>query len=403
MKTIDTALPLVLKYACCKPPTEVALADALGLILAQEVISDIDSPPHDKSMMDGYAVRASDAEVGAELVVHEEVAAGAVPTKTIQPGTATRIMTGAPIPRGADAVVMVEHTELIPSGPAATDRVRILRPSAAAQNIMPQATCLRRNQVVLVPGTEIRPIEIGLLSEVGCTRVQVISVPTAAVLATGDELVPPEQLPGPGQIRNSNGPMLRALIEKAGTRPILLGIGLDNRQQLRTLIQRGLDHDVLLLSGGVSAGKFDLVPSVLAELGVQQVFHKVRLKPGKPLWFGVLSKDDATTLVFGLPGNPVSTLVCFELFVRPALMQMATGKPYAPLTAKARLAEPQRHRSDRPVYYPSNLEISQNRVRPLAWQGSADLRTLTDANCLALFPEGERDYKAGDDVDIYHL
>ena len=301
MLSVAEALQLVLHQARPLSPRRIPAAEALGCTLADAVTSDIDSPPHDKSIVDGYALRSADVgAAGAELTILEEVTAGAVPTKEVVAGTATRIMTGAPLPAGADAVVMIEQTT------QTGERVRIDAPAVrAGQNIMRRAVALARGQQVLAPGGRLRPIELGLLAEIGRTSVLAVPRPNVAVLATGNELVEPGEMPGPGQIRNSNGPLLAALVRQTGATPIDLGIARDDAADLRSKVSAGLAHDVLVLSGGVSAGVLDLVPQVLAELGVRQVFHKVNLKPGKPLWFGVHPRSaGVSTLVFGLPGNP---------------------------------------------------------------------------------------------------
>jgi molybdopterin molybdotransferase len=412
MLTVDEALQRVLDHCRPLPARPTPLDEALGAVLAEDIQSDIDSPPHDKSMVDGYAIVAADLAGGsAELTVLEEVVAGANPTRSVQRGQATRIMTGAPVPPGADAVVMIERTQLRPSGTATgIDKVHIVdAPAGPRQNILPQGTSMRRGDVVLKAETPLRAVEIGLLAEVGRDPAPIVPRPRVAILSTGNELVPASEIPGAGQIRNSNGPMLAACVKESGSVVIPLGIGRDDIQELRRLIQRGLEADVLVLSGGVSAGVLDLVPGVLAELGVQQVFHKIRLKPGKPLWFGVLPADSSQPrpdkLVFGLPGNPVSSLVCFELFVRPALLRLsghtAAKRPFV----SCRLAEPLVHRGDRPTYHPasSTVEEGTTMATPLRWRGSADLRALTLANSLIHFPAGDRNYQAGDVVDILWL
>ncbi len=397
MIEINEALSLVIEKATPIRPQRVATSDALGLVLAEDVTSDIDSPPHNKSMVDGYAVVAADLESGsATLSVLEEVTAGDVPTKDVASGFATRIMTGAPIPNGASAVVMVEQTKLVDSDQVSVRQADI----RVGQNIMPRATSLSCGEVVLKAGQEIRPIEIGLLAEVGRTDVLVTPRPTVAALSTGNELVAVSDMPAKGQIRNSNGPMLSALVRRAGGQPVELGIARDTEEDLRRLIGEGLTQEVLVLSGGVSAGVLDLVPCVLSELGVEQVFHKVSLKPGKPLWFGVLSRDNSNTLVFGLPGNPVSSLVCFELFARPAIDQLA-GRCNKRDERRAKLARSHIQRGPRPVFWPSVLRGEQ--VEPLAWQGSADMRSLTEANCLAFFPAEDREFQAGEEVVVRQL
>ncbi len=404
MITLDEALTLIRKHARPLPPARVALQDALGhdalgLVLAEDVTSDVDSPPHDKAMVDGYAVIAADS--GPRTVI-EEVTAGRIPQRVVTTGTATRIMTGAPVPEGADAVVMVERTETLADG-----KVRILDPPATpAQHIMHKATAMRLGDVVLRRGAEVRPLETGLLAEVGCTRPLVVPRPTASVLATGDELVPPDDVPADGQLRNSNSPMLVAAARRAGAVPIDLGIAADDPEQLKAKITEGLASDILLLSGGVSAGVLDLVPGVLTELGVEQVFHKVRIKPGKPVWFGVKKGSDGrTTLVFGLPGNPVSGLVCFELLARPAIGALAGRGVVGLKTITARLASEYHQRGDRRTFRPAVLHEEDDApvVEPVAWQGSGDLAGLMAANALIELPPGERTYKAGEEVRVLML
>jgi molybdopterin molybdotransferase len=253
---------------------------------------------------------------------------------------------------------------------------------------------MKAGEVVVPTGTRLTPQAIGLLAAVGRTTVTGHRVPRLAILATGDELVEADQRPGPGQIRNSNGPMLSALASRAGATAEYFGIGPDERDGLRRLVARGLDSaDVLVLAGGVSAGKFDLVPEVLKELGVTAHFHKIRLKPGKPLLFG--SRE--STLVFGLPGNPVSSFVGFELFVRPALRKMMGDAIPGPIFVPVPLAAPLTARNDRPTYAPARLETAHGfRVRPGNWFGSADLRGLLTADALVSIPAGNVELAAGE-------
>ncbi len=400
---IDVAEALALIFQYVKPPAAelVAVEESLGLVLAENVVSDIDSPPHDKSLVDGYAVIAADLSSGPrDFTVLEEVTAGEVPTKQVRSGQATRIMTGAPLPDGADAVVMVESSETLDE-----QTVRLLEyPATAGQNIMWKATSLARGQCVLKRGRLISPADIGLMSEVGTAIVLTNPAASVAVLATGNELVSADQVPQDGQIRNSNGPMLTALAQRSGARTVDLGIARDSEEDLRRLIRTGLNSDILVLSGGVSAGVLDLVPKVLGELGVRQVFHKVRLKPGKPLWFGIFEDAAGDTLVFGLPGNPVSSLVCFELFVRTAIATFG-NRPSDVETPRARITEDLSHKGDRETYWPGFCYTESNTlfVRPLDWKGSADLCTLSNANCLIRVASPNSQLKKNETVEVRRL
>jgi molybdopterin molybdotransferase len=371
----------------------------LGWVLAEDVASDLDLPPRDKAMMDGYAVRRADLPEGrGTLKVIEEITAGRTPQHSLGAGQAARIMTGAPVPTGADAVVMVEYTRL-------TDDSRVTiedKPAPVGQHIMPRGREMRSGEIVLNSGLVLGPVALGLLAAVGRTEAMLVPAPKVAVIATGDELVEAGTKPEGAQIRNSNGPMLAAMVARAGGRQNYLGIGRDTREELRALIERGLQSDVLLLSGGVSAGTLDLVPGVLQEAGVAAHFHRVAMKPGKPIFFGTGPRG---TAVFGLPGNPVSSLVCFELFVRPALRKLGGHMSFSTEPVRASLAVDFRHRSDRPTYHPALLEETPagRTIRPVAWLGSADLKALAHANSLVLFPPGEGTLGAGQTFDVFAL
>jgi molybdopterin molybdotransferase len=306
-------------------------------------------------------------------------------------------MTGAPLPAGADAVVMVERTRPVEGGRVEVDD----RPPQAGQNIMPRGREMRKGEVVLGTGVVLRPQEIGLLATVGRASVRVHPAARVAVLSTGDEVVEADQAPGPGQIRNGNGPMLCAQVARAGGQPRYLGIARDRLESLQPLTAEGLQADVLVLSGGVSAGVADLVPGVLRDAGVEAHFHKVEMKPGKPVFFGTTGR----ALVFGLPGNPVSALVCFELFVRPALRRLAGHKDPGPFWVSARLADDFPYRTDRPTYHPAWLEDGAEgwRVRAVPWFGSPDLRGLTRANAFVLFPPGDHHNRAGETFEVLRV
>lgn len=372
-----------------------------GLQLAEDIACDLDMPPFDKALMDGFAVRSVDLIDGpCELEIIEEVSAGQLPKLKLTGGQATRIMTGAPLPVGADAVVMIERCRIL-----AADRVRVEgTPAQPEQNVLRRGREMQRGDIVLRQGTRLAPQNIGLLAAVGVTSVQIRPPAKVSVLSTGDEVVAPSEVPGPGQIRNSNAPMLLAQIARAGARPCYRGIARDRLESLRPLLDAGLAADVLVLSGGVSAGKFDLVPGVLTELGVEAVFHKVAMKPGKPVFFGLKATGTRPVYVFGLPGNPVSAMVCFELFVRPAI-EGVMGFPPQPHLVRAVLVADFAYKTDRPTYYPAQLNTVEGclRVQPKPWFGSADLRGVATANAFVLFPPGDHVHRGGGVFDVLQL
>lgn len=399
MLTVEEALTLIARHVAPLAPRRMPLSKVAGLVLAENVVSEINSPPYDKALMDGYAVVSGDRQPVRRVI--EEIAAGAMPRCAVTPGAASRIMTGAPIPAGADAVVPVEQTELVDS---TTVRLRQNDP-LPGQHILRLGASLRSGDTVLRAGAPIRPIEIGILAELGHGTVYVQPRSRVAILPTGNELVPAGDKPASGQIRNSNGPMLAAAAARAGAAATEIGIARDDRGDLRRKIEQGLAADLLLLSGGVSAGKFDLVPGVLANLGVELVFHKIALRPGRPLWFGV--KDDGThrVLVFGLPGNPVSSFVCFELFARPAIAALA-GRGFAdPAHTTARLSHDYDHAGGRAACLPA--WVSQitpgdegRTVEIVPWHGSSDLAALASANGLVRLPAEKMRLSPGTPVDV---
>jgi molybdopterin molybdotransferase len=399
MLTVEEAGRAVVDRAETLPPAELPLDQTLGCTLATDIVADRDSPPFDKSVVDGFAVRLADlGDADRWLSVGAEITAGRTPTRPLRAGEAIPVMTGAPIPPGADAVVMIEKTT------ADGDRVRIDDPALiGGRNILPQGAELRAGTVVLERGERLTAARLGLLATVGRSRVAVIPEPSVAIIPTGDELVEPGQVPGPGQIRNSNAVMLRALAHANHARAEAFPIVADDPDRLRDALGRGLTFDVLLVTGGVSAGTRDLVPDTLEALGVERVFHKIKLKPGKPLWFGVGPRrgDRPGTLVFGLPGNPVSGLVGFLLFTRPALDILRGRAARAAESTEVRLSRPFVHSGDRPTYHPAKCH--DGRAEPLRWSGSADLKTVAEADGFVVFPAGERSYAEGEVVGFLRL
>ena len=403
MISVDQAFELIRQTVQPLPAEDAVLLNTVGRYLLESVIADIASPPHDKSMMDGFAIRASDWKPGVEFEIGETIIAGAVPTVPLGPLQAARIMTGAPLPVGADAVVMVELAE-VKIEQTVTFQIESI---AAEKHILRTGANFARGQRLFETGHRVRPSNVGLLAEVGVSQARVGGLPTVAVLPTGDELVPCDQTPGPGQIRNSNGPLLLAMLAGSGLMATDLGIGRDNENDLTAKIKTGLQHDVLILSGGVSAGQKDLVPGVLKSLGVEEVFHKVKVKPGKPIWLGIrkaTNDNPRPTIVFGLPGNPVSSLVGYQLFVRSCLKIMAGGGVEAPQPRYATLSRDHQTRGNRPTYWPGRLLIDDQcsrTVEPLNWNGSSDLLALGQADGLIFFSEDQHDHPAGKSVPFF--
>jgi len=382
------ALQIVLEKTPGLEPVEVPLLEGVGAVLVEPIASDMDLPPFDKSAMDGYAARSEDlAHLPVELRVTEALPAGTAPTRAVEAGTCAKIMTGAPVPAGADRVVKVEDTEALSEG-----RVRILR-FDAGRNICVRGEDIRKGATVLEAGHVFRPPEIGLLASVGRERVRVGRRPTVAVLATGDELVPVSAVPGPGQIRDANSWSLLACCRGAGVPACSLGVGRDNEADLRAKIAEGLRHDVLLVSGGVSVGEWDLVPEVLRELGATIHFTTVRMKPGKPTLFATHARG----LVFGLPGNPVSTLVGFHLFVRSALKKMMGHPDPVPPSVAATLAGETKVRGNRTTFVPAILRREEDAwvVEAIETRGSADLVGFSRAEALIALEPGVHEAGSG--------
>lgn len=399
MLSVAEALDLVLSHLQPVPVASQRLGQALGCVLGEDVAADVDLPPFDKALVDGYAVRTPDLKAnGSSLSRGEVITAGQVPTRPLGAREAAVIMTGAPVPAGADAVVMHERTR------AQDGAVWIDEPDVRpGQNILRRGREVRSGEIVLLAGSVLNPARLGLLASQGRAQVRVCQ-PTVVVLPTGDELVEPHEVPGPGKIRNSNTVMLHSLASCDGARAESLPVAPDDPASLRASLAHGLGADLLIISGGVSAGQKDLVPASLLDLGVRRVLHKVRLKPGKPLWFGVGPERGLApgTLVFGLPGNPVSSLVCYLLFIRPALGMLGRRPQHRPQFVRARLVRRFEHRGDRPTYFPSRCVSGggDHDIETLDWSGSADLCTVAHADGFAVFPAGDRDYPAGEIVDF---
>jgi len=378
--------------ARAKQAETVSLEQALGRVLAQEIVADRDYPPFDRSVRDGYAVRATDAVAGAKLRCVGEIRAGDAWKTPLRPATCVQIMTGAAVPEGADAVVMVEHVQ------REGDMIGFDRAASPGQHIVPRGRETSGGAAVLNRGARLGFAEVAQAAQVGAVELQVWRQPRVAILSTGDEVVSANAQPGPLQIRNSNGVSIAAQVRLAGGEAVALGNAPDRPRPLREAIERGLKEDVLVLSGGVSMGKYDLVEPALKELGAEFFLDAVAIRPGKPTVFARCGE----TWVFGLPGNPVSTMVTFELFVAPALdvLSGATARPLPLL--QARLGETMKEKAGVTHFLPSRVDWPDGVaiVHPLRWQGSGDIAAVTQANCFLVVPQDRAVLEAGEDVSV---
>lgn len=401
------ALELVLRHAakvCIPGPEKVALLDSTGRVLAEEVKADRDQPPFDRSTRDGFAVHAAEWSAGRQLEVAGQVRAGDVwAGKPLSSGEAIEIMTGAPVPSGADVVAMVEHAEQL-DGKVSAAAGRQLR---TGENIVPRGAEARQGDVLLAPGTAIGAAEIALAAACGRNELQVRKRPRVAIVATGDELVELDETPAAHRIRNSNSYGLAAMVWAAGGFAGRLPIARDTRDDVWLGIAQGRMWDLMLLSGGVSAGKHDLVEQVLAEFGAEFFFTGVKMQPGKPVVFGRLPKlenaegEGPECYFFGLPGNPVSTQVTFHCFVEPLLRAMCGAGVGGPKFVQATVAEDVGGKSGLTRILPAFLrhEFACPEVRLVGWHGSGDLAANARANCYAVLPDG-RDLIAGDVITV---
>lgn len=396
MVSYDEALRTILDNVAPVGSEQVPLSDAAGLVLAEAVTAPWNLPLWDNSAMDGYAVKATDCrELGTKLRVTGYLPAGASAEGIeVSPGSAIKIMTGAPLPAGADAVVPIEETE-----ETSGEQVAILAKVTAGQHIRRAGEDIRQDETILQPGTLLRPAEISLLASCGKPLVTVQRRPVVAILSTGDELVEPGTPPGPAQLINSNSMALAAAVREAGGIARMLGIARDNRLSHLEKLRAGLAADCLITSAGVSAGDRDLVRVVLEELGVKFLFWKVAIKPGKPTAFAIFEGKP----VFCLPGNPVSSQITFEAFVRPAVLKMLGRSKLLRSTVQARLQEPIKAGS-RLQFARVALERAGNQwqVRSAGNQETGILRTSLTADALAMIP-ANKTFEAGDEISVQLL
>ena len=368
---------------------------ALGRVLAENVVADRNYPPFDRSIRDGFAVRAQDAvEPGARLRIIGESRAGVAFDGSVGEGECVRIFTGAPVPRGANAVVMQEFVR-VESSFALIDQ-----PALPSQNYVLAGAESRVGEVVITKGTRLGFAELAMAAQVGRTRIEVARRPRVAILTTGDEIVAVDQKPGAFQIRNSNAVSLAGLVWMAGGEPVICENAPDDMEKLRAQIERALGADVLVLSGGVSVGQYDFVEEVLRAQGAEFFFDAVALRPGKPAVFGWCKGKP----VFGLPGNPVSTMITFELFVRAAIESL-TGRPPRPVAyLKAKLAHPVKERSPLTHFLPARVtQVNGDPVvERLSWEGSGDIGAVVRGNCFLVVHHNRLELEAGEWVDVLH-
>ncbi len=380
---------------------KVGLIEALGRVLAEDIIAPRDNPPWDNSAMDGFAVRWEDIKqehaIGkpVELKIIEEVPAGKVATKSVGRGQAIRIMTGAPLPKGADSVVKVEETESTP------DIVRIFKTVERGGNVRPQGEDVKKGECIIPKGTQIRPAEAGMLAILAKSFVPVYQQVRVAILSTGDELADLDERFDEDKIINSNSYGIAAAVQEAGAVPALLGIARDQPAALKEKIAHGLKADILVLSGGVSMGDYDFTKEVFKELGAEMNFWKLAIRPGQPLAFGRIQR----TLAFGLPGNPVSSMVTFEQLVRPAILKMSGHRSYGRPVLQAALQEKFSKRPDRRHFLRGILSREKGvlTVRTTGDQGSGILTSMVKANCLIDVPVEVERLNPGDPVNVQVL
>jgi len=400
MISVDEALKIVLGNVAPLGVERASIVDSLGRVLAEEIHSPRDVPGFDNSAMDGYAVRAGDTEAASEshpvrLKVLETVGAGMVPSQRIEAGQAVRTMTGAPIADGADAVVPVERTR------GTESQVEILAPAEKGAFVRPRGEDLKRGELVLSPGKALSASDLGMLASLNRSMVDVYRRARVAIVATGDELVDIDTIPSRAQVINSSAYALSAAIREAGGDPIMLKVARDHPEEVRARLAEALAFDVVLTTGGVSVGQFDHVKVVLDELGLRQLFHGVAQKPGRPLKFGTIGGRP----IFGLPGNPVSTMVCFYLYVRPALRRMIgrsdLGLPR--ITARCATDIPTANNLTEFVRVTVTRRNGEACATPTGNQSSGVLSSLSRAHGLLIGPAKERVLKAGSQAAVLLL
>ncbi len=406
LPSFDEARRIVEDYAATMPSTDaemLPLLDAAGLVLAEDLRADRDFPPFPRSTRDGFAVRTEDLnQVPAHLRSIGEIRAGASGQQSsirVERDEAVEIMTGAPVPEGADAVVMIEHTA------RKGDIITVQRAAAAGENVVAAGSEARQGAVMVAGGSRVTHAVAAIAAAIGRPDLAVYRRPQVAILATGDEVVDINLRPGANEIRNSNSYSLAAQVQAAGGDPILLPVSRDEPDELALLLRKGLEADLLLITGGVSMGKYDLVEQVLASFEAKMFFTGAQIQPGKPVVFGEVRSSAGTTPFFGLPGNPVSTMVTFQLFARPLLDALSGAKPQLLPFAQAMLKSEITTRTGLTRFLPGALSGTHQRpeVELVRWQGSGDLMAAARANCYIVVPPDRERFAAGEAITVLML
>jgi molybdopterin molybdotransferase len=393
MIEFEKALDLIIENCRTMPEIELPVHECLGYVCSEDLYAKLDMPPFDKSSMDGYAFKWKEGQT--EYINDGIIAAGEPSNEPLEEGHCIAIMTGAPLPFGADTVIPVEITE------KDGENIIFTHLAKKCSNVSYKAEDIKKDSLILKKGSRIRTQDIALIVASGFSAVKIYEFPEVAILNTGSEIIEPGQPLKYGQIYNSNGTMLSVMAQKIGINAEYLGIANDDEKSLKTMLSIGLKSDILLISGGVSMGEFDLVPKVLLSLGVKQIFHKVGIKPGKPVFFGRTDK----CLVFGLPGNPLSNFVGFELFVKTAVRKMTGLQEIFPAFSEGTIKGLFIHKGDRINFYPAiyKIENGQATVYPVHSNGSADITSLSKANCFLIGEIGKKEYNAGDRIKFLEV
>jgi molybdopterin molybdotransferase len=389
--SFEKALETVMDSSFRTRTESIPFTSSLGRILAQDLKSDMDMPPFDRSTVDGFACRRSD--LGSELEIIETIPAGKSALKKIEEGECSRIMTGAPVPHGADSVIMVEDSIILPTG-----KMKFTG-KYSKPNISIRGEDIKCGDFVLKTGKQISPQDIAVIASVGCTSISVSKLPVAGIISSGDELVEPDKKPDISQIRNSNAYQLLAQVQRSGGSGRYFGIACDDEEATFKIVEKAIEEcDIVLISGGVSMGDFDFVPSVLERAGVKIIFSRVNVQPGKPTTFGIHPR----CLVFGLPGNPVSSFIQFELLVRPLIFRMMGGK-WSPVDIELPMKVSYKRKSaDRMGLIPVII-TEERRVLPVEYHGSAHIISMSVAHGIVIIPSGKNVINQGEIVSVRQI